>query len=145
MLYPDVTSYSSILGLFFLPKTNPKMALVNELGDSTGESYPKIDRLNVVTWLLAYITRDYKSTLNYRKYISEWRYDFDSWNLKTYTIYTPARVPGYRIVPWKHTRFQYTCDSLFTSITAQVVPLTHYSFADIYIMEIIKQAINFTN
>ena len=50
------------------------MALVNELGDSTGESHPKIDWLNVVIWLLASIYYEgllYNITLSYRKYRSK--------------------------------------------------------------------------
>ena len=87
-----------IRAIFLAKRTIRNMALVSELGNSTGESHPKIDWLNFITWLLAYITLDYNTTLSYRKYISEWRYDFDSLSLKTYTIYTPTRVLGH----WAH-------------------------------------------
>ena len=50
MLYPDRDRLlANIRAIFLAQKTVPKTALVNELGDSTGESHPKIDRLNVVT------------------------------------------------------------------------------------------------
>ena len=136
MLYPDRDRLRiNIRAIFHARKLLPKWHWWTNWEIPPGNP---TRRLNVVTWLLTYITgmRDY-TTLSYRKYICEWRHDFDSWSLKTYTIYTPAKILSHltrdwvltKIWPWTSTILLVTAlVYIYTIYTYRLVPMHIYRY-----------------